>query len=199
MIANLAVKWGREFEPITECLTGAGQPEAHAYHALLNFGCSLIGRHGEWVYLKCGTMPIKLLLINSNTITHGLNAIDVEELTGGRSYALIHIPGAVTITVYGNELISINGMSLDGVRVWTGAVGAFGITLRGSSGTVDLTYITYDGGVQRRIGVRRFGVSEVSLSSWEFRAFEDALSGQEPRIEGVLTGARLLLGGALKC
>jgi hypothetical protein len=90
-------------------------------------------------------------------------------------------------------------MSLEGVRVWTGAVGAFGITLRGSGGTVDLTYITYDGGVQRRIGVRRLGVSEFSLSSWEFRAFEDALSGEVNRIEGLLTGARLLLGGALKC
>jgi len=54
VIANLAVKWGREFEPITECLTRAGQPEAHAYHALLNFGCSLIGRHADWVFLKCG-------------------------------------------------------------------------------------------------------------------------------------------------
>jgi len=57
VIANLAVKWGREFEPIAECLTRAGQPEAHAYHALLNFGCSLIGRHGEWVFLKCGGQP----------------------------------------------------------------------------------------------------------------------------------------------
>jgi hypothetical protein len=199
VLANLAVKWGREFEPVAECLTKAGQPEAHAYHALLDFGCGLIGRHGEWVFLKCGGMTVKLLLINSNTIAHGLNAVDVEGLTGGRSYALIHIPGAVTITVYGSELISINGMSLEGVRVWTGAVGAFGITLRGSSGTVDLTYITYDGVVQRRIGVRHFGISEFSLSSWEFRAFEDALSGQEPRIEGLLTGARLLLGGALKC
>ena len=199
VIANLAVKWGREFEPITECLGRAGQPEAHAYHALLNFGCSLIGRHGEWVYLKCGGMTVKLLLINSNTIAHGLSAVDVEELTGGRSYALIHIPGAVTITVYGSELVSVSGMSLEGVRVWTGAVGAFGITLRNNSGIVDLTYIIYDGGVQRRIGVRRFGISEFSLSSWEFRAFEDALSGQESRIEGVLTGARLLLGGALKC
>jgi hypothetical protein len=199
VLANLAVKWGGEFEPIAECLTKAGQPEAHAYHALLNFGCSLLGRHGDWMYLKCGTMPVKLLLINSNTIAHGLNAVDVEELTGGRSYALIHIPGAVTITVYGNELISVNGMSLEGVRIWTGMVGAFGITLRGSGGTVDLTYVTYDGGVQRRIGVRRLGISEFSLSSWEFRAFEDALSGQESRIEGLLTGARLLLGGALKC
>jgi hypothetical protein len=199
VIANLAVKWSGEFEPVAECLTRAGQPEAHAYHALLDFGCGLIGRHGEWVYLKCGGMTVKLLLINTNTITHGLNAIDVEELTGGRSYALVHIPGAVTITVYGSELVSVSGMSLEGVRVWTGAVGAFGITLRGSSGTVDLTYITYDGAVQRRIGVRRLGVSEFSLSSWEFRAFEDALSGQESRIEGVLTGARLLLDGALKC
>jgi hypothetical protein len=199
VLASLAVKWGREFEPIAECLGKAPQPEAYAYHALLDFGCSLIGRHGEWVYLKCGTIPVRLLLINSNTITHGLNAIDVEELTGGRSYALIHIPGALAITVYGSGLISINGMSLEGVRVWTGVVGAFGITLRGNGGTVDLTYITYDGAVQRRIGVRRFGVSELSLSTWEFRVFEDALSGQAPRIEGVLTGARLLLGGALKC
>jgi hypothetical protein len=199
VLASLAVKWGREFDPIAECLGRAGQPEAHAYHALLDFGCSLIGRHGEWVFLKCGGMTVKLLLINSNTIAHGLNAVDVEELTGGRSYALIHIPGAVTITVYGNELISINGMSLEGVRVWTGAVGAFSITLRGSGGTVDLTYITYDGAVQRRIGVRRFGVSEVSLSTWEFRAFEDALSKQASRIEGLLTGARLLLGGAFRC
>jgi len=199
VLANLAVKWGREFEPITECLGRAEQPEAHAYHTLLDFGCSLIGRHGEWVFLKCGAMPIKLLLINSNTIAHGLSAIDVEELTGGRSYALIRIPGAVAITVYGNELVSVNGMSLEGVRVWTGAVGAFGITLRGNSGTVDLTYITYDGGVQRRIGVRRLGVSEFSLSAWEFRAFEDVLSGQAPRIDGLLTGARVLLGGAFKC
>jgi len=199
VLANLAVKWGREFEPIAECLTKAGQPEAHAYHALLTVGCRLIGKHGEWLFLKCGTIPVKLLLTNSNTITHGLNAVDVEELTGGRSYALIHIPGAVAITVYGGELISVNGMSLEGVRVWTGAVGAFGITLRGDNGTVDLTYITYDGSVQRRIGVRRFGVSEFSLSTWEFRAFEDALSEQAPRIEGVLTNARVLLGGAFKC
>jgi len=198
MLDKLAVKWGGEFEPIAECLTKAEKPEAHAYHALLNFGCSLIGRHSEWVYLKCGTIPVKLLLINSNTITHGLDAIDVEELTGGRSYALIHIPGAVAITVYGGELVNVNGMSLEGVRVWTGAVGAFGITLRGS-GVVDLTYITYDGVVQRRIGVRRFGVSELSLSTWEFRAFEDALNGQASRIEGLLTGARLLLGGVFRC
>jgi hypothetical protein len=199
VIANLAVKWGGEFEPISECLTKAEQPEAHAYHALLDFGCSLIGRHGDWVFLKCGIMTVKLLLINSNTIAHGLSAVDVEELTGGRSYALIHVPGAVTITVYGSELVSVNGMSLECVRVWTGAVGAFSITLRGNSGIVDLTYITYDGAVQRRIGVRRLGVSEFSLSTWEFRAFEDALSGQAPRIEGGLTGARLLLGGAFKC
>jgi hypothetical protein len=59
--------------------------------------------------------------------------------------------------------------------------------------------MTYDGVVQRRIGVRRFGISEVSLSTWEFRAFEKALSGETNRIEGLLTGARLLLGGALKC
>jgi len=199
MLATLAVKWSREFEPIAECLGNAPQPEAHAYNTLLAVGCRPIGKYGEWLYLKCGTIPVKLLLIDSNTIAHGLSAVDVEELTGGRSYALIHIPGAVAITIYGNELISVNGMSLEGVRVWTGAVGAFGITLRGDNGTVDLTYITYDGAVQRRIGVRHLGVSEFSLSTWEFRAFEDALSGQEPRIEGVLTNARVLLNGALKC
>ena len=183
MLATLAVKWSREFEPIAECLGNAPQPEAHAYNTLLAVRCRPIGKYGEWLYLKCGTIPVKLLLIDSNTIAHGLSAVDVEELTGGRSYALVRIPGAVAITVYGNELVSVNGMSLEGVRIWTGAMGAFGITLRNNSG----------------IGVRRFGISEFSLSTWEFKAFEDALSGQEPRIEGVLTGARLLLGGAFKC